>query len=247
MNFKRIMTMVLVLALLVAGVATVAAQERPSIERGAGVARAMVEALAAELDMTPPELARQLRDGATVADLIAESGKTLDEVAAVVTAAGTDAINEGVANGTIPQQRADFMLENIDELVERALNGDLREQFGDRRGGRGPRGDLARDSEVVQAITGATGLTPQEILAAMEDGSTLADVVEANGGDVAALQAEVTDVAQARIDDALANGRISQEQADRLSENLPSIIDELFNTSFDGSRIREFRGQRGSF
>ena len=83
---------------------------------------------------------------------------------------------------------------------------------------------------LVAALTDMTGMTPQELLADVEPGTTtLAQVAEANGIDPAAVVAEASANITERINQAVENGRLSQEQADEILANLDANLTELMN------------------
>ena len=90
------------------------------------------------------------------------------------------------------------------------------------------RGGLVR--EVVQAVSDETGLESSEILAQLApDGATLADVIVANGGSVDSVVNSAVTSATERINEAVANGNMTQEQADKLLNNLDQLITDGIN------------------
>jgi hypothetical protein len=101
--------------------------------------------------------------------------------------------------------------------------------------------------EVMDIVTEATGLSQAEVVQQMRDGSTLSEIIAANGGDVEAIKAEVTTFVTERIETALADGRISQEHADEMLANLPDRISQIFDEvhSFEGRPFN--RVERGIF
>ena len=112
------------------------------------------------------------------------------------------------------------------------------------RGGRG----FGGNSEI---ITEATGLTRAEIREAVQDGSTVAELIEANGGDVESVVAELVAEATTRINERVEEGRITQEQADEklaeLEANIQSRLDGTYERpeGADGQGRRGRRGGRG--
>ena len=100
-----------------------------------------------------------------------------------------------------------------------------------RPSGRDNRGDNMQtiDSTV---LTDATGLTDAELYAALRDGSTIAELIEANGGDVDAVIAELIAEATTELTSKVEAGDITQEQADVLIANMEArITDHLNGTS----------------
>lgn len=90
------------------------------------------------------------------------------------------------------------------------------------------RGGIIR--EALQATATETGIEVNEIIAQLApDGATLADVIEANGGSVDAVVATTVASATERINEALNSGNITQEQADKLLENLDQFVIDGIN------------------
>lgn len=103
-------------------------------------------------------------------------------------------------------------------------------------------------SELIAVIEEATGLTRQEFMQAVRDGATPAEVITANGGDVAAVTDQAVTAITERVEEAVANGNMTQERADRVLENLESNITDLLNGDLNNrlrDRMQERRGNRG--
>ncbi len=141
--------------------------------------------------------------------------------------------------GLTPQEIVQQMLEDdmtlaevieanggdVDAIVEELGNAArerIREAMHSRLSDR-PVADLLRD--VMNAVTEATGLTVQEIMAQMRDDDlSLAEVIAANGGDVEAVKAEIIAAATEKINAAVAEGTLTQERADQMLANLPDRV-----------------------
>lgn len=105
---------------------------------------------------------------------------------------------------------------------ERRGNG----RFGERgnRGGRGFGG-----SEILEA----TGLTREELREALQNGATLAEILTANGVDVEAFITEQLANIEDRLDEAVAEGRITAEEAAERLESAEERIRERLNGTFE--------------
>ena len=90
-----------------------------------------------KLGMTVDELQTQLKDGKTVAELAKEKGVDLQTIVDAFVAARQEALSQAVTDGKITQEQADQMLENMRDMIEDHLNGEM-PMFGP--GGRGGRG-----------------------------------------------------------------------------------------------------------
>lgn len=126
----------------------------------------------------------------------------------------TSALSGLVTDGSITQAQADEVATTLAEA----------RPFG--RGGRGPGGrlDLAAAAE-------ALGLTEDELRTRTQAGETLADVADAEGVDQADVVAALVTAEQARLDQAVVDGRLTQAQADErkaaLTERITERLDEL--------------------
>ena len=83
-----------------------------------------------------------------------------------------------------------------------------------------------RKAERAEAIAGVLGITADELKAGFEDGKTLADQAEENDVERADLVAALTELAEARVDEALAEGKIDDEKAAEIRDNLAEKIEE---------------------
>ena len=96
---------------------------QPADGRGHGGGRGMgqveLEAAAKVLGMTADELSTALKDGKTLADLAATAGVDIQDVQDAITAAHAvelrARIEAGVTDGTIPQEKADWLLEGLEK------------------------------------------------------------------------------------------------------------------------------------
>ena len=87
--------------------------------------------------------------------------------------------------------------------------------------------ELAREEFRVAADT--IGIPVAELREAVEGGQSIAEVAEAHGVSAqSVVDAVVTDLS-AKLDQAVADGRITQERADTVKERLPERITNLVN------------------
>jgi len=91
------------------------------------------------------------------------------------------------------------------------------------------------------AAAEAIGIEPSALLEALRDGQTMAEVAEANGVAVADVVAAMVAEANEHLAEAVADGRITQEQADERAATLEERITERVNGEF------EPRGPGGRF
>ena len=90
--------------------------------------------------------------------------------------------------------------------------------MGSRHGGRGGRrGGPGSADDIATAL----GLTIEELEAAREEGKSLTDLALEQGVEIADIQAAMEAARQARIAQGVADGRLTQEEADELLANMP--------------------------
>lgn len=149
--------------------------------------------VAAALGISVEELQAAHEAGKRLPELVAELGLDMETVVADIRTGVEAAIQQAVADGTITQEQADRLLQQIEMRV------------------------LARELIDMKAIVAEVlGMTVDELEAARADGQTLVDLAAAQGMDRAAMREAVQVEREAVINQALAEGTITQEQADWL-------------------------------
>lgn len=221
MNIKTIIFRTAAVAVLaLSGVAAVAAQDTPTTpdpdgprgrfgERFGGrddrfpnfdLNTDLIQATVEEFTgLSSEDLRVALRDGGTLSELIVANGETVDAFIEAATAPIFAEVDAAVEAGSLDADRAETLKANVTtRLTERIES--------PRRGGLG-RGSLNNiNGELVEQYT---GLTPNEARAALRDGTTMAELIEANGASVdefiAEAVAQAEEAIQARADERLAN------------------------------------------
>ncbi len=151
MKTKQLVLFTLVFSMMVAMVGAVSAQDDETQGRGkrggrgfGGDSTIIADATGLEHDA----IREALRDGATLAELIEANGVDVDTVIASLVTEATNNISEKVDAGDITQERADEILESLEDRVTDRINGTFeRPADGEgrpegRRGRRGLGGDV---------------------------------------------------------------------------------------------------------
>ncbi len=128
-----------------------------------------------------------------------------------------------VDDGTITQAQADAVAEALQEA--RPEHPDF--------GPRGPGGWFAVGVAVLDEAADAIGIEEDELLAALRDGQTMAEVAESNGVDPQTVIDALVTATQERLDDAVADGHIEQEDADERLADASERITEFVNEGAD--------------
>ncbi|HEX4901349.1 MAG TPA: hypothetical protein VFV42_00970 [Acidimicrobiales bacterium] len=139
----------------------------------------------------------------------------------------TEALAPLVSDGTITQDQADAVAAHLaDELPLRHRHG-----FGVRAG---------FGEEVAEVL----GLTTDELRTRLQGGESLADIAEAEGVDVQAVVDAIVAAHTERLDEAVADGHLTQEQADERAADLEEHAQDIVDGTFEG-RMGGMRGPGG--
>lgn len=136
-----------------------------------------------------------------------------------------------VDNGTITQAQADAVIQTLTDARKTWADhaGDKKRGSFDWNAGRDHAGGPAAMFRGMKEIYDAIGLDPSEIFEHLRDGKTIAQIAEDHGVARQTLVDAVIDPLTERLDAAVADGRMTREQADQLlartTEGLTKAID----------------------
>lgn len=140
----------------------------------------------------------------------------------------TDALAPLVADGTITQAQADAV---TDALQAARPAGRGHGPMGELGGGMG-RGVLGAG---LDAAAEALGLTTDELRTQLQDGTSLGAIADAAGVDRQAVVDAIVGGVEERVAAAVADGKVTQEEADaRLAELRTAITERLDDTMASG-------------
>lgn len=154
-------------------------------------------------------------------------------------------LDEAVQRGDLTQEQADRMKERLDDAP---LDHGFGPGFGG--GGHGPGRGLGGDrgfgfgfgfAEGFGDLATFLGIDEAQLRTELSaDGASLASVAEANGKSRDELKAFLQTESDARIDAAVADGKLTQERADELKSRLAEMLDKVIDQT--GGRFDfEFR------
>lgn len=106
-----------------------------------------------------------------------------------------------------------------------------------------PNGGVPVLRDLLQIVATDLNLEPQAVIEQMR-GQTLAAVITAQNGDVAKVTADVVAAVTERINQAVADGRLTQERADEILGNLSDTVTQALNGELRGQRLDRLGGQR---
>jgi ribosomal protein S20/flagellar hook-basal body complex protein FliE len=189
--------------------------------RGPERKSALFEAAAKALNLTTDELRQKLSDGkTTIADIAKQENIDVNKVIDAMAAADRQRI-EDIVNNPLPTR--------------------------DHGPGQGF-GKPFRAEEKFDAAAKALGITTDELWTALRDGKSIAEVAKDKNVDVNKVIDAMVAAAQARIDQAKTDGKITPDQADRLKSELKDRITKIVNGEGGGGPGgpgRGFWGHRG--
>ncbi len=225
-------------------VPAVAQDDAPGVEDGATFAtperqhkrHAGAATLADALGLDLAELHERLHGGETVADIAAEQGVAIDDVIDALVSKAEERLTDAVDNERFTQEEADERLAGIEERITALVNGeiDLRRHHGHRR-------HVA--AKLGGAVADRLGLDGPELMDRLRAGATLAEIAAEQGVPVEDLAAEMTAPIVERLERAVADGHLTQAEADEKLAEIQDRIDDLI--AGDLPEGRGFRPGRG--
>jgi len=104
-----------------------------------------------------------------------------------------------------------------------------------------------RGFSLVDATAEVTGLTEDEVIAALQEGQTFAQIAEAQGVDSQALVDAFLADREAALEQAVTDGRLTQEQADWMLDEMAEHVSERLTQPWTPHSFGASRMGRGGF
>jgi hypothetical protein len=168
-----------------------------------------LEAAAEAIGITEAELLAALQDGQSIAQVAEANDVDVQTVIDAMVAAATERLEAA-----------------IDELPDRMAEVVEREGLPDRGTGHMRHGHFGAG---LDAAAEAIGIESEELRSALRGGSTIGEVAEANDVDVQTVIDALVADAEAALDEAVANGRLTEDRATSIKANLPDRIEAMVN------------------
>lgn len=212
-------------------------KKRTKVAAGAG---AVLAAAGAGGAIAATQLSPSEESKAVVADAAKQLGVDPAKLSDALRQALENRIDQAVADGTLTKEQADAMKQRV-EADDFPLFGAPLLEAG-HRGGFGFRAGM-RD---LDAAASYLGLTEAQLRAALDTGKTLAEVTRQKGKSVDGLVSAIVAATTTRLDEAVANGRMTKAQRDEIVAGLKAWTTDLVNgvrPAFPGRNGRpDFRG-----
>lgn len=121
-------------------------------------------------------------------------------------------------DGTITQDQEDKI---IQAFKDAAANGE-------HLGGRHPRARQVLKG-MVETAAGTIGISPSDLVTELKNGKSVADVANEHNVDPSSVVQAIVDAGNARVDQAVANGKLTQEQGDKIKSHLSDAATKFVN------------------
>lgn len=205
-----------------------------------------LQTVADVLEIEVDDLAAQLREGATIADIAGD--RTTDVIDALVSEQETR-IDEAVAEGKLTEERADEVRAALSEQVTALVNGERptgigplgMDHFHDRGAfdGFGFKGSFNLDT-----IAEALGLTVEELHDRLAAGSSIADLAEGAEVDLEVIVDKALANLDEKLDALVADERLTRERADEMRAGAAEMIESMLNGEMPGFGFRFDQGDQ---
>ena len=169
---------------------------------------------------------------AVIDDAAKKLGVSSEQLSAALKNALKDRVDAAVAAGRLTKDQGDALKARIDSGdVPLVLGGfGAHDGFGPEHGGPFMRG--------LDAAASYLGLTEAELRTQLSSGKTLAQIAKDEGKSVDGLVQALVKDADAKIDAAVASGRLTKDQADKAKSSLEQAVTDLVNGKFPGDKFR---------
>jgi polyhydroxyalkanoate synthesis regulator phasin len=232
----------------------------PSIERGPlgahgklwPVGTDLLDTAADYLGTDEADVREALRDGKSLAELAKDKGKSVGELTQALRDAIRSDADEAVEDGELTKEQADRLVDRLSDAVDELVEMPGGPALGLRGPAIGvaPPGPLGKDllpgflpgSELMETAADYLGMDEADVREALRDGKSLADLAKDKAKSVDGLEQALLDAIREDADQAVEDGVLTKEQADRLVGKLRTLVDKLV----DGFTF-DFRGGGGSF
>ena len=159
--------------------------------------------------------------GSFLSKVAEKLGVSEDELQTAFDEARDETIDEAVAEGSLTEEQAERM-------KERGEEGGL--LFAGPGPGQRPNG---KGHHVIDAALQLLDMEKDELRQQFSEGNSLAEIAEAQGMNAEEFEVELAGVIQAEIEERVASGDITEEQADRVLAGLEEHVDRVVNRDPD--------------
>jgi lambda repressor-like predicted transcriptional regulator len=181
--------------------------------------------IAKDLGMSVQDLNAALKSGKTISQLAQDKSVSLDTLVSDVTAQRAQQLQKAVLDGKMTQDQANKALSTLKDNITQWFN-------------TGKRPNALKIKQEINDMTGnlasQLGMTTDELKQALKGGKTLTQLAQEKGVSLDSLVNTLSAQRTEQIQQALKNGKITQDQANKALENLKK---NLTNRLENGKRF----------
>ena len=176
------------------------------------------------IGITPQQLKTELQ-GKSLSDVATAHQKNPADVATALKNAAHQKIDQMATARNLSADQVNTMKTQVDQHIDQLMTQVMPQGGPGRAFGFGGRGIIGQG---LDAAAQAIGITTQQLQQELP-GKSLADVAQAHGKTAADVATALKNAANARIDQAVTNGRLTADQAATMKTNIDQHIDQFVN------------------
>ncbi len=202
-----------------------------------------LENLAEVMGMETTELANAFKSGSTLSQIAEQQGMDATVVFEEWVQSQIADINQAVEDGKLDPDRAQTLVERLDEKLTNGLDFENWNPF-NKQFKPGARIAILTGKDLIGSVLNAMDMTVEEFRLALQDGQTVEELAASKGVDLDALYHTWVQEQIDTVNEKLANEEITQEKADGMLEKLNNQLSESFPLDFLKNLYRGFDKMR---
>jgi hypothetical protein len=219
---RLILVLAALLALGVGGTAAFAsgAKEKPRAAVAVKVRAGLLQSAATYLGLDRKALVKELRSGKSLAQVATARNKSVAGLETVILTAFKAKVDKAVAAGKLDSTRAQKLVAAAPTVIHRLVTQappKVRPAKANVRGG------------FLKVAADYLGLDRKALVAELRSGKSLAQVATSKNKSVDGLETAIFNAFKAKVDAAVAAGKLNATLAQRLLERAPALIERVVN------------------
>ncbi|MFF0829709.1 hypothetical protein ACFYU8_22810 [Brevibacillus sp. NPDC003359] len=187
------------------------------------------------LKLDADKLKEELQAGKTLAAIAQAQGVDTADVVALLVEQQEAKLKEAVAAGKLTQEQADKQSENLSDRVKEQVENTKPNKGFDKGGNKGfGKGGFIGGFEKNEELLSLLKLDADKLQEKLKAEKSLAAIAEAQGVSQNDLVALLVKQQEAQLKEAVAAGKLKQEQADKMNENASERVKEMVQNTHHG-------------
>ncbi|MBI2953173.1 MAG: hypothetical protein HYY30_02590 [Chloroflexi bacterium] len=175
-------------------------------------------------------------------------GKTPEETRGAITQAQKDVVADALKQGKITQQQADRANERIDKvgafLPLQRPGGPMPQGLRPGKPSQPLQLKLMPQGQALKSAAELLGVPPGQVMKDLRAGKSLAQIAQDHGKTRDQLKEAILENAQNAVQNAVANGKLTQEKADNAITKLQSNLDDFIDRAFKAKKDKPSKQQQ---